>query len=441
MKVSVIGLGKLGAPLAAVLASRGHDVVGVDVNTRGVALLNDGKAPVDETGLQELLDESGSRLRATTDMADAVASSDVSFVIVPTPSDEDGRFSLRFILPAVDQIGVALRHKSSRHLVVITSTVMPGATDGPIRSALEQASGLVVGESVGLCYSPEFIALGSVIHDMLNPDLLLVGESDTASGDLLAEILLRSVNGEPPVMKMNLVNAELAKISVNTYVTTKISYANMLAEICEQLPDADASVVTRAIGMDSRIGPKYLRGATAYGGPCFPRDNIAFSKLARGLGVVANLAEATDEINRRQVDRLVDAVTGHLGADKRVTVLGLSYKPSTAVVDESVGIAAARRLAEQGVATTVYDPVANDNARLVLGETVTFAPSLASALAEAEVTLVTTAWPEFKDVARQLHERSSHVAAVVVDCWHVVEATTGVDLVHVGVGPSSGTVE
>ena len=176
-------------------------------------------------------------------------------------------------------IGEALRTKSGYHLVVVTSTVMPGSTGGELQKALEHASGRKVGPELGLCYNPEFIALGSVVRDMLHPDLILIGESDAKAGQMLAELYMRSTNNSPPIYRMNFVNAELSKISINTYVTTKISYANMLAELCDHLDGADAEVVAKTIGDDSRIGRKYLTGAIGYGGPCFPRDNRAFAAL------------------------------------------------------------------------------------------------------------------------------------------------------------------
>lgn len=432
MKLSVVGLGKLGAPLAAVFASGGHEVTGVDLVDAPVESLNRGIAPVDETGLQELLDEVGARLSATTSISDAARASDISFVIVPTPSGPDGTFQLEYVLPAVAAIGEAAGAKATRHLVVITSTVMPGATDGPIRETLQQASGLAVGEGIGLCYSPEFIALGSVIRDLRNPDFILVGESDPTSGDLLEQVLTSVVSGNPPVMRMNLVNAELAKIAVNTFVTTKISYANMLAEICEGLPGADVDVVTGAIGLDSRIGAKYLRGATPYGGPCFPRDNIAFSRLARLVEANADIAEATDRVNRRQIDRLVAVVEANLGPRRCVAILGLSYKPETPVVDEATGVELASRLAGAGVETIVYDPMAMKAAKPVLGDAVTYAASMFDAVKSAEVVVVATAWSEFATVGSVAADAG---VRVVVDCWRqVAPSTEGVKIEHLGRG-------
>ena len=345
--LAVVGLGKLGAPMAACLAAEGYTVIGVDVDVEKVTAINEGRAPVFETGLEEMLQQSGDRLTATTDLEDAVRRSQMTFVVVATPSDEAGGFSLRWVLPACESIGRVIRERDDFHTVVLTSTVMPGSTDGAVREALEQASGKRCGEDFGLCYSPEFIALGSVIRDFLAPDFLLVGESDERAGNALESVYRRTVAAQAPIARMNFVNAEVAKLSVNTFVTTKIAYANMLARICEKLPDADVDVVTDAIGLDTRIGKKYLRGTISYGGPCFPRDNVALATLARTLGAPAFVAEATDSANRDGILRLADLVESRLPEDGVVAVLGLSYKPNTDVVEESPGLLLLGELAEQ----------------------------------------------------------------------------------------------
>ncbi len=228
---------------------------------------------------------------------------------------------------------------------------MPGSCDAEIRPALERSSGRRVGETLGLCYSPEFIALGNVIRDMLEPDMVLIGESDSRAGDVVERLYSGICENDPPFRRMSLVNAELTKIAVNTYVTMKISYANALADMCERLPGADVEAVTDALGLDSRIGGKYLRGAIAYGGPCFPRDNKAFAVLARDLGAEALLAEATDAVNVAQTERLARIVQSRLKNGSVIGILGLSYKPDTDVIDESPGIALARLLGQR-LATT-----------------------------------------------------------------------------------------
>ena len=441
MNVSVVGLGKLGAPLAAVLASKGHRVVGVDVDPRVVRLLNEGQAPVFEPGLAELVDRNRDRLSATVDCGEAIARTDATFIIVPTPTDANGGFSLRYVLAAAEAIGRALRHKDGFHLVMLTSTVMPGATGNEVLPALQSASHKQCGVHFGLCYNPEFIALGSVIRDMLNPDMILIGESDVRSGDLLARVYRELCDNKPPIVRMNFVNAELTKLAVNTFVTTKISYANMLAEVCEHLDGADVDVVTAALGRDSRIGGKYLKGALGYGGPCFPRDNIAFSQLARQVGVRATLADATHETNRHQIERLASAVLARLAPGGRVAILGLAYKPETDVVEESQGVELARRLVAQEVEVVVYDPAALENGRRVLGEGVVFASSAAACVHGADVVVVTTAWEEFRNLS-PADFQSAGGRASIVDCWRLFDASRfagAADYVTLGVGEESRT--
>ncbi|MCU0709162.1 MAG: nucleotide sugar dehydrogenase [Pirellula sp.] len=394
-RLSVVGLGKLGSPMVAVFADKGFQVTGLDINPQFVAALNEGRAPVEEPGLQELLDKNRERISATTDFADLVRHTDVTFVIVPTPSGSDACFTNKFVVDAVTKIGVALRAKKEYHLVVVTSTVMPGSTDGEIRDALEAASGRQVGEELGLCYNPEFIALGSVIRDMLYPDMILIGESDKKAGDILETIYTASTLSKPEIHRMNCVNAELTKISVNTYVTTKISYANMISEMCDHLPNADANVVSSAIGADSRIGKKYIKSAVGYGGPCFPRDNKAFAALGRRLGVRCDLAEATDRINDHQLVRMSDVVDAHLPENGCVAILGLSYKPMTPVVEASQGLMLAELLADAGRKVVAFDPIAAENAKSKLGSKVTFASTTQEAIDQADVVVVMTPSPEY----------------------------------------------
>lgn len=419
MKTSVIGLGKLGAPLAAVLASKGHDVVGVDVNPDFVGLLASGKAPVEEPGLQKLIDESRRRLAATTDYEVAVLDSEVSFVIVPTPSDNRGGFSNKYVLSAITAIGHALRKKRDYHVVNVTSTVMPGSTGGEIRQALEAASGREVGATLGLCYNPEFVALGSVIRDMLFPDMILIGESDARAGDILERIYKTTCANEPSIKRMNWVNAELTKISVNTFVTTKICYANMLADVCERLPGADVNVVTAALGADSRIGSKYLKGALGYGGPCFPRDNVAFGCLARALGARADLAEATDRLNRYQIDRLAAAASRLLDGAGKVGVLGLSYKPETSVIEESQGIALAAKLSEERREVYVHDPMALAGAMAVLQDKVVPLSSAEECVKAVDVLIITTAWPQYREIPESAFARAQG-RLKILDCWQIL---------------------
>jgi UDPglucose 6-dehydrogenase len=422
--------------MAACIAARGFAVTAVDVDAQKVDSVKRGVPPVNEPGLQQLIVSAGSNLDATTNAVDAVAHSDATFIVVATPSEEDGGFSLRYVLSTCEAIGRALSAKPGYHLVVLTSTVMPGSTGGAVKTELERSSGKKCGIGFGLCYSPEFIALGTVIRDFYNPDFLLIGESDVRAGDTLNEMYRKICKNSPPVARMNFVNAEITKLAVNTYVTTKISYANMLARLCEKLLGADVNVVTDALGLDSRIGAKYLKGAVSYGGPCFPRDNRALASLAAKMGAPSGLAEATERFNRAQIKSLADLVKGARTGDETVGIMGLTYKPNTDVVEEAFGLLLAQELSAANVPVIVYDPLADSKQALGSCRGVRIAKDADECIAESGVVVLATAWPEFAQLpATRWARRNS--PRVVIDCWRAVEhliAADGVRYVRLGYG-------
>jgi UDPglucose 6-dehydrogenase len=434
--ISVVGLGKLGAPLAACLAARGFNVHAVDADAQKIEALNRGVPPVHEPGLAELLRESQGRLKAGQDTEKAVRETGATFIVVGTPSEPDGGFSLRNVLPVCESIGRALRGKQGFHLVVLTSTVMPGSTGSEVKAALERSSGKRCGEDFGLCYSPEFIALGTVIRDFYFPDFLLIGESDPRSGEMLAEIYGRACKNFPKTARMNFINAEITKLAVNTFITTKISYANMLARLCEMLPEADANVITDTLGLDTRIGPKYLKGAVSYGGPCFPRDNRAFAALASQAGAFSDLAEATDRFNRAQIKWLADLVRRHFSGAGSIGILGLTYKPDTDVVVESFGLLLAQELSAARLPVVAYDPSAEVAHALHECKTVRIANSSLECIAQADVVVLATPWQQFREIPAAHWARPGR-PRVVMDCWRVLnhlDGVDGVDYVRLGFG-------
>lgn len=445
--VSVIGLGKLGAPLAACFAARGFQVIAADVEAQKVDEMGRGVPPVHEPGLAELLKEAKGRLQATQDTEAAVRGTDATFIVVGTPSEANGGFSLRYALPTCESIGRALRAKDGYHLVILTSTVMPGSTGGEIKAALERASGKRCGEDFGLCYSPEFIALGSVIRDFYHPDFLLIGESDPRAGDMLSDLYQRACKNSPAVARMNFINAEITKLAVNTYITTKISYANMLARLCEKLPEADVSVVTYALGLDSRIGSKYLKGAVSYGGPCFPRDNRAFAALAARSGAFSDLAEATDRFNRAQIEALAELVKSHQTGSAPIGILGLTYKPDTDVVQESFGLLLAQELASSRQTVVVFDPSADLAQVCGNDKSIRPASSAEDCIAQSAIVVLATPWQEFRDLPLSAWMQpfrtgpSFHGAQrVVIDCWRALphlEGSQTVRYIRLGFGACS----
>ena len=415
--VSVIGLGKLGSPMVAAFASRGYKVIGVDINLDFVRLINEGNSPVSETDLVEYLKNNRERISATHDYEKAVLNSDITFIIVPTPSKESGEFSTEYVIEAGKRIGETLKNKSKYHLVVLTSTVIPGDTEKKLLSVLEEKSEKKCGESFGLCYNPEFIALGDVINGILYPDFVLIGENNKKAGEILERFYNDVCEKKPPIKRMSIVNAEITKIALNTYVTTKISYANMLAELCEKISGGNIDIVTDALGCDNRVGKKYLKGALGYGGPCFPRDNRALTFTANKFDVSLLIAEATDKINKYQILRLVNKIISIIPKAGNVTILGLSYKTKTDVIEESQAVEIAKNLSEKGIKVVVYDPVAMDNAKKVLKKII-FASSLEGAVRNADVIIIATPWEEFKNINSNWLKQG----VIFFDCWRILNS-------------------
>ena len=398
-KISVCGLGKLGACIAATYAARGFEVLGVDIDPEKVRKLNAGLPPVEEPRLAETITAGRSRLRATTDHREAVAT-DVSFFIPPSPSLPDGSFSNEFLLRAMQPIAAAVRAAGKRgHIFVCSSTTTPGAMDQVLIPMLERELGGVAGRDFGVCYNPEFIALGNVVNGLLEPDMVLIGESDPETGAALEQVYKKYNRNSPRIARMSIISAELTKISVNSYITMKISFTNQLRMIAERFPKADIHTILEAIGSDSRIGQKYLRAGLSYGGPCFPRDNRLLAYTARQRGVEAPLAEASDRVNQQANLDLLEKVKTLLGPKDTVAVLGLAYKPDTYITEESAGLALAQQLKRQGYRVVVHDFGARpENAPSVYEFEHLDDPSVLQKRPDVKVAVICCPWPQYRNV-------------------------------------------
>jgi UDPglucose 6-dehydrogenase len=400
MRVSVVGTGKLGLVLACILAKAGHEVTAADLSEEVINSLRKGVCPIRETNLAELLDRVD--LTATTDVAEAARTTEVTYIVVPTPSDSGDEFSNDAVLTALTSVGEGIRKKVGAHTVVVVSTVMPGASETYLIPALEKASGRTIGTLLNYAYSPEFIALGSVISDMYSPDFILIGQSNKRAGDVVAHICHTYLKANVPIIRLSVIDAEIAKISLNCFLTVKISFANMISEFCESFTGSSAAAVCGAIGADSRVGPKFLRPGTASAGPCLPRDLRALSSAFNSKGISAELVDAALSVNDRQVSRLKTLVKKY--KPKKVAILGVSYKPNTHITDASVGLALLARLKMAGIDVRGYDPMA------------TFPNQVKSAgqiIKDADVIVITTAWPEFAQI--------DYGDRVVIDCWDVAK--------------------
>jgi UDPglucose 6-dehydrogenase len=397
--IAVFGLGKLGSCIAATLAARGFHVTGVDIDAEKVRRVNAGEPPVEEPRLAETIREGRARLRATTDVREA-RDTDASFYIPPSPSLLDGSFSTEFLLRAMQPMARAVRAAGKTgHLFVVNSTTTPGAMQNVIPPTLEHETGWTCGREFGLCYNPEFIALGNVIRGLLEPDLVLIGESDTTSGERLAELYRRYNTNRPHIARMSLTSAELTKISVNSYITMKISFTNQLRLIAESFPEANIHDILAAIGSDSRIGAKFLRSGLSYGGPCFPRDNRLVIHTARQRGLEAPLAEATDRVNEAAKHSLVEQVLSLTHPGDTVAVLGMAYRPDTYIVEESAGLHLAQDLKRRGRRVLVHDCQASpaNSPSLIEFEFLDSPEALAQDFS-VKVVAVCCPWPQYSRV-------------------------------------------
>jgi UDPglucose 6-dehydrogenase len=355
MNLLVIGLGKLGLPLCAVLAESGHQVYGVDKSEELIQSLNSEKYFSSEPNLVKLLSKNFSNLRFSTSYDDFMEEIDVIFVIVPTPSDHTGKFSNTILVEALKEVSSKIKNKESKTVIDIVSTVMPGSCEGIIKETIENYSGQKLGSKISLCYNPEFIALGSVINDMQFPDMHLLGSSDDFGGDVVQNVLTSMVLKTVPCKRLNLLEAELVKISVNNYVTMKISFANSLMQVAESLGEIDIDKITSAIGMDTRIGSKYMRAAAPYGGPCFPRDTRAMTYLFSKAQVPWSLSDVTEKLNINHVNFITQKVISRIPPGNRVGIIGISYKSGTPVVEDSPGVAIAHSIHAKGFDLITWD--------------------------------------------------------------------------------------
>ena len=407
--VCIVGLGRLGSPLAAVLAAAGHTVHGVDPFSPGaVDAINDGRAPVSETGLDDLIASlPEGQLTASTSYADGPRHADMTFVVVPTPSDANGRFDPSAVLDACQQTVRHVDPARDPHTLVVCSTVMPGTMEAHVVPLVaDEAARRSV--EVTVSYSPEFVALGSVIHDMHWPDLVLIGADDPSTHDRVARVLATVSGGHfPHVACLSLIDAEIAKIALNSALVTKISLANTIAEVCEATPGADARAVLDTLGHDSRIGPKFLRAGASAGGPCLQRDSVAMASFLRCAGVLPWLAEATQSVNDHQVVR----AARRLASYSRVAILGLAYKPGTSVYEQSFGLRVAEALIAAGVTVVCHAPLARPHG-------LTLAGGAQEAVDQVDAVLVATAWPEYATV--------DVGGRFTIDTWGVLRPQSGV---------------
>ena len=413
LTIAIVGLGYVGLTTAVAFASRGLKVDGYDVDAAKVDRINGGDPGFHEPGVDGLL---RAALRKGFSARTEVGPADFYFITVGTPSLQDGSIDLSYVKEASHTIGSAMRQGNGYQVVVVKSTVTPGTTETIVRPVIESDSGLRWGEGFGLAMNPEFLKEGTAVRDTLEPDRIVVGEADKRSGDLLWKMYKKFYEkGMPQTLRTTPVNAELIKYANNAFLAAKVSYINMVANLCEKLPGADVEVVAKGIGMDSRIGGAFLKAGPGWGGSCFPKDLKNFRATFASLGLKAPMVDATIEVNENQPKTVVRAAEELLGGleGERVAVLGLAFKAETDDIRESVSIKIIDMILNHGAHVSTYDPAAMGTARKVLGDRVTFASSAIEALKGADCCIVATDWAEFRKLrAKDFVSNMNHPAVV-----------------------------
>jgi UDPglucose 6-dehydrogenase len=411
MNVSVIGLGKVGLSLASCLATSGHRVIGVEIDVARVDALNRDRFDTSEPGVAERLSTApAGAFTATSDLAAAICGSDLSFVIVPTPSNTLGGFSLRFLLPVCDAIGAALRKGDRAHTIAVVSTMLPGSSDAVVIPRLEAASGRTIGRGLGYCYNPSFIALGEVVKGIVKPDYVLIGEADRASGDLVQRVHESMVTTTLPVARMTPVEAEITKIASNTHETMRVSFANMLLSICSEIPGADVDRITEALAY--RMGRRFFRGALPYGGPCWPRDNVAFTAFIDAIRSPSTLPRAVDTFNAEHGRYVLRKILSVSAPGQTVGLLGLAYKPGTPVTERAFALDLAAALPKDGRKVIAWDPVAISEFRKQCGDGVAYADSAEACLRASQVAVATIPLADFASI-----DWTAAANTTLVDGW------------------------
>ncbi|MGQ4555318.1 UDP-glucose 6-dehydrogenase AglM [Halobellus sp. GM3] len=424
MDISIVGSGYVGTTVAACFAEVGHDVVNVDIDEDVVASINGGRAPIHEPGLEELIEtHAGESLRATTDYA-AVRDTDVTFLALPTPAEDDGHIDLSILKVGARSLGAAIAEKDGAHVVVTKSTVVPTTTEDVIAPILEAESGRALGEGVHVGMNPEFLREGSAVEDFLSPDKVVLGSETEYAAETLRAVFDPLVEraGGPPVVETGVAEAEMIKYANNGFLAAKISLANDIANVCAEY-GIDSEAVLSAIGLDHRIGSEFLEAGVGWGGSCFPKDVAAIVAAARDVGYEPAMLEAAIEVNDRQPVRLLGRLRDHVDPDgARVAVLGLAFKPGTGDVRNSRAIPLVEALVDAGADVVGYDPVATENFRAEFPD-IEYAGSAEEALAGADAALVVTDWPEFAELDSAFDEMAT---PVVVDGRRVVTRRDGI---------------
>ena len=437
--VSILGLGYVGLCTATVFANKGVKTLGIDIDKEKIAEIARGRPPFHEPRLEPMLKTAlrQKRLEVTTDVS-RVDETVTTFITVGTPSNPDGSINISYVKNATHDLGSAISDKKTYHLVVVKSTVIPGTTTSTVKPVLESSSGKTVGQDMGLCTNPEFLAEGNAIQGTLQPDRIIIGANDQKSARTLKQLYSQLYKRQqPPTITTTPETAEMVKYASNAFLATKVSYINTIANICQQTPRVDVTKVAEAIGLDPRIGPLFLKAGPGYGGSCFHKDLQAIIHYSRNNGYDPVLFRATEDANEEQASRVValsEKLLGQLN-NRRIAVLGLSFKKDTDDIREAASIRVIHHLQNKGAKVIAYDPMATPNAKKLFADSIEFAQDPHSALKGADCCIIMTEWDKFKKLRPKDYMGMMRVPNIVdARKLYDPEDFKSVNLVAIGLG-------
>jgi UDPglucose 6-dehydrogenase len=392
MKIAVVGTGYVGLVLGACLAENGNDVVCVDKDAAKIDMLEAGRMPIYEPGLEEIVRRNHAleRLTFTTDLRGAVRASEIVFIAVGTPQGEDGSADLKHVLDVARAVGQAIE----QYTVVVDKSTVPVGTARKVREVIAAETT----QPFSVVSNPEFLKQGAAIEDFMKPDRVVIGADDERAADVIRELYAPFTRTGAPILMMDTASAELSKYAANSILATRISFMNEIANVCEAV-GADVDQVRKVIGADRRIGNSFLFPGVGYGGSCFPKDVKALLKSSKEQGYDFRILDAVEAVNTRQKLRLVAKMEHHFGdlQGRTIALWGLAFKPRTDDMREAPAIAIAERLLELGAVVRGYDPEASAVAGRIFGDRVALFEKGYDALHGADALAVVTEWSEFRE--------------------------------------------
>ncbi|HKT79593.1 MAG TPA: UDP-glucose/GDP-mannose dehydrogenase family protein [Vicinamibacterales bacterium] len=392
MKIAVVGTGYVGLVVGACLAENGNEVACIDNNEPKVAMLQGGKMPIYEPGLEELVRRNhiNRRLTFTTDLPAAVADSEVVFIAVGTPQGEDGSADLQHVLAVAREVGRAL----TKYTVIVDKSTVPVGTAAKVKAVVSEQTT----HPFSVVSNPEFLKQGAAIEDFMKPDRVVIGADDAKGAEIMRELYSPFTRTGAPIMTMDTASAELSKYAANAILATRISFMNEIASVCE-LMGADVDQVRKAVGSDRRIGNSFLFAGIGYGGSCFPKDVKALLRSSADRGYDFRILQAVEEVNHSQKAKLVQAMERHFGDLKGRTIAlwGLAFKPRTDDMREAPAIVMIERLLAQGAKVQAFDPEAWKTAKQLFGDRIGICQTSYDALRGADALAILTEWNEFRE--------------------------------------------